>query len=66
LVEQDAALVTHFAHRIKGASRMIGAQAFANACEALEQAGRNADWPAILEAQVAFNRAFELLERVLP
>jgi len=62
---QDAAAVAHYAHRIKGAALMIGANEFARACAALEQAGKSADWAAIETAQSGFRHTFERLERVL-
>jgi len=63
---RDAVALAHWAHRIKGAARLIGANEFASACEALEQAAKNADWAAIEAAQAGFARSFERLERVLP
>jgi len=62
----NAAALAHYAHRIKGAARLIGAQEFASACEALEQAAKNADWKAVEAAQARFENAFERLERELP
>ncbi|MDC7713935.1 ATP-binding protein [Vogesella sp. LYT5W] len=43
----DAAQIAWSAHRIKGASRMVGAMALGDAAEALEKAGRAAELAAI-------------------
>ncbi|HEX5129542.1 MAG TPA: Hpt domain-containing protein, partial [Usitatibacter sp.] len=40
----DPALVAATAHRIKGASRSVGAAAMGEASEALEAAARRGDW----------------------
>lgn len=45
--EQDAELLGQTCHRLKGASRIIGAHAFAAVCERMEQQARSADWIAI-------------------
>ena len=47
LAQHDPLLVAQAAHRIKGASRMIGAHAFAAICESVEKNGRARDWDAI-------------------
>ena len=39
----DAARITHISHSMKGASRMVGANALAVVCEHIEQAGRAND-----------------------
>ncbi|NML45054.1 response regulator [Ramlibacter sp. G-1-2-2] len=56
LAANDAAQVSQFAHRMAGASRMVGALGFAAACEPLDRAGRAGDWPAIQAALPAFER----------
>lgn len=45
--EKDTAGVAHMAHRIKGASRMVGARELANAYEAIEQAAKRNDFDAV-------------------
>lgn len=47
LAQHDPLLVAQAAHRIKGASRMIGAHAFAAICERIEKNGRARNWDAI-------------------
>jgi signal transduction histidine kinase/CheY-like chemotaxis protein/HPt (histidine-containing phosphotransfer) domain-containing protein len=43
----DAAQVTRAAHRIEGASRMVGALGLAAICKRIEAAGKAGDWGAI-------------------
>jgi HPt (histidine-containing phosphotransfer) domain-containing protein len=43
----DFAAIARVAHRIKGASRMIGAQPYADVAERMERAARNADRAAL-------------------
>lgn len=40
----DSTALAQAAHRIKGASRLVGAHALAQACERLERAGHSGDW----------------------
>ncbi len=40
----DITLITRTAHRLKGASRVVGAELLARASERLERAGRSEDW----------------------
>ena len=61
----DATEVGRLAHRMKGAARVIGARPFAQACEALEHAGKSGDWPEIEEAHDGCKAALGLLEQVL-
>ena len=51
----DIATVFSTAHRIKGASRMIGANPMADAAEALEKAGKASDWDAVRASMPAFD-----------
>jgi signal transduction histidine kinase/CheY-like chemotaxis protein/HPt (histidine-containing phosphotransfer) domain-containing protein len=44
---RDIAGITHAAHRMKGAARTVGAEAFAAICDRLEAAGRAGDWESI-------------------
>ncbi|HSV51429.1 MAG TPA: CHASE3 domain-containing protein [Burkholderiaceae bacterium] len=48
-------------HRIKGASRTVGAIALAAVCERLERAGHEQDWPAIQAHMQAFQHELERL-----
>ena len=43
----DGPQVTHSAHRMLGASKMVGAPAFASVCETIEHASRAGDWTTI-------------------
>ncbi len=52
----DVAQVTQFAHRMAGASKMVGALAFAAACETIERASRTGDWKAVLAGMSAFEQ----------
>jgi PAS domain S-box-containing protein len=52
----DAARVTHFAHRMGGAGKMVGALGFAAACEHIDRASRTGDWTAVLAGMPAFRQ----------
>jgi CheY-like chemotaxis protein/HPt (histidine-containing phosphotransfer) domain-containing protein/two-component sensor histidine kinase len=52
----DPARVTHFAHRMGGASKMVGALEFAAACEHIDRASRAGDWKEVLAGMPAFER----------
>jgi PAS domain S-box-containing protein len=52
----DVAGVTQSAHRMAGASKMIGALGFAAACEQIDRASRAGDWKAVLAGMPAFER----------
>jgi len=52
----DVAQVTQFAHRMAGASKMVGALAFAAVCENIERASRNGDWKAVLAGMPGFEQ----------
>jgi CheY-like chemotaxis protein/HPt (histidine-containing phosphotransfer) domain-containing protein len=56
LVAGDAARVTQSAHRMAGASKMIGAVGFAAACEQIDRASRAGDWKAVLAGMPAFEQ----------
>ena len=51
----DGAQVTHAAHRMLGASRMVGAPAFASVCETIEHASREGDWTTIAASMAPFH-----------
>jgi PAS domain S-box-containing protein len=65
LAVRDAQAVARMAHRIKGASRMIGARAYSEACAALEQAGREGEWTRVEAGVAAFQNALDALEGLL-
>ncbi|MBS0340276.1 MAG: response regulator [Proteobacteria bacterium] len=52
----DAAQVTQFAHRMAGAGKMVGALAFASACENIERASRAGQWTAVRAATPGFEQ----------
>lgn len=58
---RDHAAIAHEAHRIKSASRAIGAEDLADVCEALEGAGRAADWAAIGSTMIGVEREVQRL-----
>jgi signal transduction histidine kinase/DNA-binding NarL/FixJ family response regulator len=49
-------------HRIKGASRTIGALGLAGACEQAERSARGGDWSGVDAGMAAFERELERLE----
>jgi CheY-like chemotaxis protein len=53
---EDIAQVTQVAHRMAGASTMVGAHAFAAACQQIERASRAGDWTAVRAALPPFER----------
>jgi CheY-like chemotaxis protein len=52
----DVAQVTLCAHRMAGASKMVGALAFAAACESIDRASRTDDWGAVHAGMPVFER----------
>ena len=56
LVREDVAAIAKAAHRIKGASRMIGAQSYADVTERIERAARAQNQTAIRECIREFDR----------
>ncbi|MNG35611.1 Hpt domain protein [compost metagenome] len=56
MAADDAAQVALFAHRMAGASKMVGALAFAAACETIDRASRTGDWQAVLAGMPAFDQ----------
>jgi CheY-like chemotaxis protein/HPt (histidine-containing phosphotransfer) domain-containing protein len=61
----DLRQVTDASHRIKGASRTVGAVALATVCEHLERAGRANDWLAISSHMDAFRHEVHRLDRFI-
>ncbi|GAA4339135.1 hypothetical protein GCM10023165_18230 [Variovorax defluvii] len=56
VADDDVPQVTRFAHRMAGASKMVGALAFAAACERIDRASRAGDWKTVLAGMAAFER----------
>jgi CheY-like chemotaxis protein/HPt (histidine-containing phosphotransfer) domain-containing protein len=52
----DVAQTTQFAHRMAGAGKMVGALAFAAACETIDRASRAGDWQAVRAGMPAFEQ----------
>jgi len=52
----NVAQVTLCAHRMAGASKMVGALGFAAACESIDRASRVGDWKAVLAGMPLFER----------
>jgi len=63
--DRDMKAIASLAHRIKGASSMIGARALSRSCEALELAGRDADWGRIEAIQGRYLKAYQRLRSIL-
>jgi HPt (histidine-containing phosphotransfer) domain-containing protein len=61
LDKQDVELATRASHRIKGASRTIGAISLADVCERIERAARANDWNTVSSNREAFRRELERL-----
>lgn len=62
VADGDIGQVTHAAHRIKGASRTVGAMSLASVCESLEHAARANDWGAIAAHMATFHRELERVD----
>jgi CheY-like chemotaxis protein len=58
----DVAAVAGAAHRIKGASRAVGALGLAETCEKVESAARAADWTAVQASLKSFERELSLVQ----
>jgi CheY-like chemotaxis protein len=61
LAAGDLPGIARAAHRIKGASRMVGAEPLAAVCAALEQAGQQHDLPAALAEEPRLRAALDQL-----
>ncbi len=59
--KSDFAAVATASHRIKGASRMIGAMALAGVCERLERAGSASDWESVASNMGVFGHELDRL-----
>ena len=56
LTGEDCGAIAKSAHRVKGASRMIGAGPYANVAERIERAGRDGDLAAARTCITDFER----------
>ena len=56
LTGENCGAIAKSAHRVKGASRMIGAQPYANVAERIERAGRDSDLAAARACIADFER----------
>jgi len=61
----DSPLVTRVSHRIKGASKMVGATGLATVCESIEAASRAANWAAIEKQMESFQLEMQELNEYL-
>lgn len=62
MIKQDFPVCARIAHRMKGSSRMVGAQDLAAACEAIENAARQANLEDTGAAEAAMDRALKSLD----
>lgn len=65
LEQGDPVNVERAAHRMKGSSRMVGARDIAQACAAIEQAGRDGDIAGAAEGRIALEQAVRQFESFL-
>ncbi len=65
LAQGNPADVQRTAHRMKGASRMVGARDLANACATIEQAARDGDMASARATRAALDAALRQLETYL-
>ena len=61
MAHSDLPAIAHSAHRIKGASRMVGAVALAAVVERIERSSRAGDWNATVACAEAFRRELDRL-----
>ena len=59
LANRDPAAAARCSHRVKGAGRMVGAEALAGICEKIEQAGHAGDWDAMAAQGDALDRELD-------
>lgn len=62
---RDTLQVTHAAHRIKGASKTIGASALGEVCALIEADARSSDWASVIGNLDAFRREVARLNAYL-
>jgi PAS domain S-box-containing protein len=63
VADTDVALMSDTSHRIKGASRTVGAMGLAAVCDLIEQAALARNWQGVSANLEAFHREIELLNR---
>ena len=56
IASDDMAQIAHFSHRMLGAAKMVGAAAFAIACERIERAARRGDRGTLFSCMQVFER----------
>jgi HPt (histidine-containing phosphotransfer) domain-containing protein len=61
VAQGDIPLVMRATHRIKGASRVVGAMELASVCERIERASRGNDWSTVKSHMGAFQREWTRL-----
>jgi len=65
VAQADAPMATRISHRIKGASRMVGARRLASVCEEIETSSRAGDWGAIAQRMAEFQLEMQNLNSYL-
>jgi PAS domain S-box-containing protein len=65
IAAHDMAQVVRASHRMKGASRMVGAMALADVCEGIERAGRATDWGGVTACRDALSHELSRLDEYL-
>ena len=65
LEQHDIAAVTRMSHRIKGASRIVGAVVLADICASIEQAAGACDWNTIAANRDALDRELDRVNAYL-
>ena len=63
--KRDAEGVRRIAHRMKGASRMVGAEALALLCERMEQGGHEKRWDELIRIRPRLDEELQRLSRFL-
>jgi len=61
VAKSDIPQVTRASHRIKGASKMVGAAGLASVCERIESAGRSNDWATVAASMAVFHQELRRL-----
>lgn len=59
----DCELVAFQAHKLKSSSRMVGANHLSDTCLAMEIAGKEGNWPDIMQSYPEFEQALRTLEQ---
>ncbi|APV49907.1 hypothetical protein BWI17_09555 [Betaproteobacteria bacterium GR16-43] len=61
VARHDNVLVASIAHRLLGASKVVGAHGIAKVCNRLESAGRSSDWTSVSDGMRVLHRELERL-----